>query len=66
MRKIVHRFITGNPGRVVSRYDFSSLFAEAWCNAMTMKNIPAGFRVTGVYPFDSHAIKLPEEEYKKF
>ena len=65
-RKTVHKFITSNPGRVVSRYEFSSLFTDAWCNAMSMKNVAAGFKVTGVYPFDNQAIKVPEEEYTTF
>ena len=33
---------------------------------MSMKNVAVGFKVTGVYPFDNQAIKVPEEEYTTF
>ena len=33
---------------------------------MTLGNIAAGFRVTGVYPFNRNAIPLPSEEPSKF
>lgn len=55
-RKTVHNFLTSNPGRTVTRYDFCKLFSEAWCNSLTPKNIAAGFRTTGVYPFDRYAV----------
>ena len=47
-----HNFLTENPGRVVTRYQFSELFHRAWVRAMTGENITAGFRSTGVYPFN--------------
>ncbi len=47
-----------NPGRVISRYDFS----EAWDESMTIKNIKSGFRIIGICPFDKDAIHLPGEE----
>ena len=52
--------------RAVTCYDFCSLFSQAWINAMTMKNVMAGFRVCGVYPFNREALVLPEEEYTSF
>ena len=60
-RKTVHNFIATNRGRAVTKYDFSALFSEAWYKAMSIKNITAGFRTTGVCPFDSNAIKLVKE-----
>ena len=47
---------------LVTKYNFSALFSEAWVQAMTPRNIIAGFRTTGVYPPDRSAIKLPGEE----
>lgn len=35
------------------------LFAKAWAKAMTIKNIIASFKTTGVYPPDQKAIVLP-------
>ncbi len=65
-REVCHKFTITNTGRVVTRWDFSQLFCEAWDNCMTIKNIKAGFRVTGVYPFDRSAIVLPDENFKTF
>ena len=58
--------IAKSHGKAVTRYEFSSLFAEAWYAAMTAKNIQAGFKVTGVFPFNRHPFDLPNEKYKSF
>lgn len=63
--QVCHDFRCKNPGRVVSRYDFSRLFSKAWYEAMTPKNIISSFKCTGVYPFS----RMPgpeEEEYREF
>ena len=67
-KRVCHEFYTKNPGRVVSRFDFSSLFSEAWKLSMTPHNIFAGFQATGVYPFDRCRIqvKVPEDKRPKF
>ena len=51
-REECHSYLTKNPGKVVSRYQFSSLFSRAWFKAMTPHNIISGFSTTGVYPTD--------------
>lgn len=56
-KQICHDFYAKNTGRVVTRFDFSSLFSEAWKLAMTPKNILSGFNVTGVYPFNRERVK---------
>ena len=65
-KQACHNFLTKNPGRVVSRYDFSELFCEAWDESMTIKNIKSGFRITGICPFDKDVISLPEDEFEEF
>ena len=50
-------FLSRNPGKVVTRYQFSELFGRAWMRGMTMTNIIAGFRTTGVYPFNRDALQ---------
>ena len=65
-RQKCHDFICSNPGKTVSRYDFSKLFSSAWYEAMTMVNITSGFKVTGVCPFDRNAFKLPGETFTSF
>ncbi len=61
-RQVCHQFIVNNPGVRVTKQSFSSLFSEAWIQSLTPRNILAGFRTTGVYPFNRNAIKLPGEE----
>ena len=58
-REVCQKFNCQNPGRVVGIYEFSRLFSDAWLQSMTMKNIVNGFKVTGVYPLNRYAIKLP-------
>ena len=58
-------FCSKNPGRTVSRYDFSRLFSKTWYKAMSAENV-ASFKVTGVYPFNWSAIKLPGAEEEMF
>ena len=58
-REIHHIFLTTNPGRRVTHGDFSALFAQAWFKSMTMANIIAGFRVTGIFPFQRMSLEPP-------
>ena len=62
-RNVCHQYMASNQGKVVNRYCFSPLFAQAWMKSMTMANITGGFRVTGVYPLDRNAFILPGDEY---
>ncbi len=59
---VCHNFQQRNPGVVVSKLNFSSLFSQAWLKALTPANIVAGFRKCGVYPFNRNVIPLPEAE----
>lgn len=61
-RQVCHQFLVKHPGMRVAKHNFSSLFSEAWVQALTPRNIISGFRTTGVYPPDRKAIKLPSEE----
>lgn len=45
-----------NPGQVVSKFQFSKLFAQAWSKGMTIDNICSGFRKSGVFPFNPKVI----------
>ena len=38
-RHVCHKFYHDNPGRCVTKYDFSQLFHQAWDEAMTSPNI---------------------------
>ncbi|XP_019861816.1 PREDICTED: uncharacterized protein LOC109590340 isoform X7 [Amphimedon queenslandica] len=58
-KELCHRFYVKNPGRVITRYDFSAIFSEAWKLAMTPKNIMSGFEVAGICPFSRRALDTP-------
>ena len=57
-----HHFVTASKGEIVSRANFFRLFGQAWARAMSVKNVTAGLKATGVDPLDRTAIKLPGEE----
>jgi hypothetical protein len=47
-----HEYMSQNPGRVVNRYNFSTIFSRAWIRSMSMQNIISSFKAVGVYPLD--------------
>jgi hypothetical protein len=55
-------------GYSISKYDVCSLFAEPWTTATSVKNIQAGFRNCGIWPFDPSKITIsdmvPSQKYK--
>ena len=55
-KKACHEYCVTNAGKVVTRYTFSRLLNTAWMNSMTIKNIMAGFKVTGIYPLNRDAV----------
>ena len=58
---VCHGYLQKHPARIVTKFDFSALLADAWSRTMTHKNICSGFRKCGVYPFDPNAIELPPD-----
>ena len=56
------QYLFDNPGRVITKFQFSSLFAQAWSKGMTINNIVSGFRGAGIYPFAPNMIldKFPK------
>jgi len=52
-----HEYIVDNHGKVITKFQFSSLFNKAWFLAIQPHTIVSGFGKVGVYPFDSTAIK---------
>ena len=39
-----------------TRFQFCQIFRRAWMKGMTMVNIVAGFRTTGIYPLDRSVV----------
>ena len=46
---VCHEFLQQHLTRIVTKFDFSELLAEAWSRTM---NIVNGFKKCGVYPFN--------------
>ena len=58
--RVCHEFYQKYPGSVVTKFNFSRLFSQAWCLAVTPVNIISGFRRAGVYPLDRNVLTLTE------
>ena len=56
-REECQTYLSKNKGRAITRFQFSQIFSKAWVRGMTMTNVMAGFRTTGVCPFDHNAVK---------
>ena len=52
-------YMAQHPGKFITIYQFSSVFATAWQNAMTSKAVRASFKATGVYPLNRKAVDIP-------
>ena len=52
-----HEYTVDNPGRAVTKFQFSSLFNKAWFLAIQSSIIVSGFRKVEVYSFHPTAIK---------
>ena len=57
---VCHKYMVNNPGRVVTKFQFSSLFREAWVKAIKPESIISGFQKCGVYPFNPNAVSIPD------
>ena len=56
--RVCHNFYQKNPGKIVNKFNFNTLFSEAWYGAVTSVNIMAGFRKAGVFPFNPNAVTI--------
>lgn len=48
----VDGYLRRNPGKVVTVYEVAGLSSEAFLAVATMENALAGFRSTGIFPYD--------------
>ena len=46
-------FLSNHPGRVITLHDLGCLFGKAYLKVATVSNAIAGFKATGIEPFDS-------------
>lgn len=59
-KKVCHLFYSNNPGRIITRYDFFSLFAEAWRLSMTQKTYYLALK------YAVSILTIPKEFYQRF
>lgn len=65
-RQVCHDFKRRNPGRMVTRFEFSQIFRETWYESMSAKNIISSYKTTSICPFNRHALNVPGMEEEKF
>ena len=58
---VCHQYLAENPGKVITRYQFSALLNKAWMHSMTIANVCTGFRVTGIYPVNREVFSYLDE-----
>ena len=51
-----HSFVEKNPGKSITKYNFSVLLNMAWGKTMSPSIISSGFKRSGIYPFNPDAI----------
>ena len=54
-------FLKNHTGERISKERFGKLFSPVWQKSLTPKNVISGFRVTGIFPFNSNVI--PERAF---
>lgn len=60
-RLVCHDYQVSHLGEKITKYNFVQLFSKAWIESMTAANIAAGFEITGIYPPNREAVRLPGE-----
>ena len=54
---VCHGFFQNNPGKVITKFNFNTLFSQAWLRAVTPSNI-----IAGVCPFNCDAINVCQSD----
>ena len=55
-----HTYLTNNPGSVVTKLQFNSLFSQAWYRSIQPEKIMFGFRKTGICPLNKSAVRIAQ------
>ena len=59
-----HDFFQNNPGKVVIKFNFNTLFSQAWLKAISPINVISGFKTCSMHPYNLAAIKVPGDSLK--
>ena len=52
-----HDFFQKNPGKIITKFNFSELFSQAWLKSLVPANLIAGFKICGICPLNRKALK---------
>ena len=61
-RAVTHQFIQANPGKIITKFNFTVLLSRAWVKVVTPGNVIPGFKTCGVYPFNPKAIEVSKDD----
>ena len=59
---MIHSWLHDHPGQLVTKNLLPRMLCNSLIDSMTVSNIQAGFRSTGIFPFNQNAIPLVREE----
>lgn len=51
-----HNFMQKSPNKAITKYQFSPLLNQAWCQTMVPSSVINGFMYCGVHPFNPQAV----------
>ena len=57
---VCHTYLTNNPGSVVTKLQFNSLFSQAWYKPIQPETIVSGFRKTGICTLNKSAVRIAQ------
>ena len=57
---VCHTYLTNNPGSVVTKLQFNSLFSQAWYKSIQPETIVSGFRKTGICTLNKSAVRIAQ------
>ncbi len=59
---VCHTYFQKHPGKVIARFNFNMLFSQAWLKSLIPSNIIAGFKTSGIFPYNPSAISIPTDD----
>ena len=61
-----HKFFSKIPRKVIIKFNFNSLFSQAWLQSLVPANLIPGFKTCGIYPLNQDAVKPVSTTSEKY
>ena len=55
--EVCHKFFSKKSGKIITKFNFNSLFSQAWLQSLVPANLISGFKTCGIYPLNRNAVK---------